>query len=295
MNHELTNLDTDQDPRLTAMKVAAQHRIRIYLQEDLSPCFKWRRGDTRHRVLICSIPKSGTYLFGALLTKLSVEPCEVHLREEAFTDYRFVSLDEQRSQHKSLDVHCPIASAVPLILPGQFAVGHVVHNSGIKDIFKDFRIIFTFRDLRDCMVSQMRFYAKNKRRTSVSEGWGTWPDGPERMKGYLEHEGEFFLRQRAAPLLPWLDEPNVLALSYEEVMGDYGTAKRQDMLSRLLDFLELPEPGHIEDVLAAVFGTETMTSSGKRTERTSYWDDEVEAFFSSHGGPDMNRRLGYAG
>lgn len=47
-----------------------------------------------------------------------------------------------------------------------------------------------------------------------------------------------------------------------------------------------------EDI-EAIKSTETITSSGKRTEWKAYWSEKVDEIFRSLGGHDLNQTLGY--
>lgn len=276
-------------------KSLAGRNFPVFIRKDQAPALVLPQGPGNTRAVICSIPKSGTYLYGELLKALGLVDCGVHLREDGFTDYRFSSLDQSRTQHRSLHAECPLTDAVALMHPGQFTVGHLACNDHTTAALAGLRILFTYRDLRDAMVSQMRFFAKNKRGSSVTEGWGALPDSPEKMKQYIRFHGDFFMETRCATMMGWLDHPNVLGCSFETIYGDRGPAARTELLHAITAHLELPAPAHADGLFEKLLGTETITSSGKRTERLVFWDNEVEAYFQSKNGTEMNRRLGFAG
>jgi hypothetical protein len=50
----------------------------------------------------------------------------------------------------------------------------------------------------------------------------------------------------------------------------------------------------LDDILRKSLAATTMTSSGKRTDRTKYWSDVVERRFRELGGAELNALLGYS-
>jgi hypothetical protein len=266
----------------------------VFIRPDLAPALVSAQGTSPVRAVVCSIPKSGTYMYGALLKSLGLADCGVHLREDGFTDYRFSSLEHSRTQHRSLHASCPLETAVSLMHPGQFSVGHLACNDHTKKALQGLKVIFTCRDLRDAMVSQMRFFAKNERGTSVSEGWGRMQDGPEKMLHYIRHHGDFFMETRCASMMGWIGQPGTLVCSFETLYGDNGENARLQLLTSLCTHLGMAIPASPAALFTTLLGTETITSSGSRTDRSVFWDDRVEDYFRSKNGPAMNRTLGYS-
>jgi hypothetical protein len=265
----------------------------VYIREDQKPAFAFSQGKGKQISIICSIPKSGTYLYGELLKNKGLIDCGVHLREDGFTDYRFSSLEQSRKQHHSLRSAFPLHEAIALAFPGQFLVGHLPCTDYTLSSLKNCRILFTFRNIRDAMVSQMRFFAQNNRGNSLSNGWGLLPESPEKLKQYIKFHGDFFIKTRCATMLDWLGHHNVLPCSFETIYGDNGKAAQLDLLQSIEKHLELDTTHEAQELFSKIIKTETITSTGQRTDFSTYWDEEVESYFKASGGIEINKKLGY--
>lgn len=277
------------------LREVAQGRFPVFLDLNLEPCFLLERGGIKQPVLIASIPKAGTYLFGRLLSELGLVDCRIHVNDYGFTDYRFASLEESQREHRKLRVTYPVNQCLSLVRGGQFVVGHLSHNDQVLQAISNFRAIFIHRDLRDAMVSQMRFFSDHGRGTALEAGWGKFADGPEKMKQFIRFHGDFFLHERCRKMLGWLREPNVVKIAYEELVGDRGKAIQSEAVRRICAHIGVDEPTLDEEFFSKLFGAKTMTRSGSRTQRNPFWDQEVEAYFRSNGGIEMNERLGHEG
>lgn len=269
-------------------------RVPVFLGPDLEPCFVPEGRAGARRVLIASIPKSGTYLFGQLLKIVGLTDCQVHLQDAGFTDYRFTPLEYGQREVTKLRLSFPLADALSLVRAGQFVVGHLSHSGDIQALATPFQTIFTYRDLRDAMVSQMRFFAQHGRGSAVREGWGSLPDGPEKMKQYIRFHGDFFMKTRCGAMIGWLGAAGVLRASYEVLAGDAGAEAQRRLVHEICHHAGVAPPPLDDRFFAELFGAKTLTSSGTRTRREVVWDDEIDRYFADNGGHEMNRRLGYA-
>ena len=178
-------------------------------------------GASPHAIMVCSIPKSGTYMVGELLRLMACKPTMMHIWQTGFSDYRFATQRERREQHERFSVSLPVEQTLKLILPGQFALSHLECTELMRDQLRPFKCIFVYRDLRDASVSYMRFYAATGRGGEQTQHIQRLPDGPERMLQYFDHFGADFL--------------NLV------VRSSAGTT-RKTSLNRLRDVIRRPRP-----------------------------------------------------
>ena len=147
------------------MRITAGLPIPIYLAADGTPCARPEQGVVPHRALVCSIPKAGTYFVGELLHRLGVTPTDLHLSSTGLTDYRFATREEGRNEFIRFLHPIPLERSLPLVRPGQFAVGHLECTPAVPG--PPHRLqewgVLAYRDLRDGFVSWLRFHRDTNR------------------------------------------------------------------------------------------------------------------------------------
>lgn len=247
-----------------------------------------------HRVVVCSLPKAGTYLCGELLKQLGLQPTNVHLSAESFTDYRFASTQVARQHPESLQRQLPLTQAMAYVLPGQFAVGHL--DPSCRDALGDAKIIFVYRNVRDGAVSFLRWLESSGRHARGESGWWTLPAGPEKLLGWFHEsvEGRAYIDWCAA-IAGWLEDPRVHRCSFETLHGDHGSEAQCEAIRALYHYLEISaEPPDSENIARQALAAPTLTRSAGRSNREQYWNADVEGHFCALGGDELNRRLCYA-
>jgi hypothetical protein len=286
VRNEMAALKADLQP-------LAGSNIPVYLTPELRPAAKPHRGVSGHRIAICSLPKSGTYFLAEVLSQMGCVATQLHLSSNACTDYRCATRKEAREEYKRFNTLLELSKSLALVLPGQFAVGHLECSPRNRALLADFKKVFLYRDLRDGLASFLRFHADTQREGPRTRVWSDLPDGPEKMLRFLDHLGHAYFAM-CLPMGDWLDQGDVFKLSFETLYGDPGTSAQVDALEALYSHLEIAQrlvPP--EELVARVMGRPTKTWSGQRTEREVYWNDEVEARFREFGGQELNARLGY--
>lgn len=287
LNRQLQSALTRQD----GLQAFGGLPLPVYLDESLRPMAAPQFGASRHKAVVCSIPKSGTYLVGKLLELLGLVPSMLHVWPEGLSDYRGRTLDQMRLDYLQFNVQIPLADSLQLIRQGQFAVGHLACDETNRELLKPFRKIFVYRNLRDALVSWMRFHVDAGRTSNLGEFWKSIADGPDRMLAFLDMLGERFFSTCDTR---WLGMPEVFSVSFEQLYGDHGIDVQHESIRDLHRFLEIPTPlvdpaKIVEDLI----GHPTLTWSGSRTRRELYWNDAVEQRFRELGGCHMNAKLGY--
>jgi hypothetical protein len=267
----------------------------FYLNAECRPCATLDRGSTPHRVIVLSIPKAGTYFLAELLREWGCAPTHLHLAHDSAWDYRQRTLEEIRVDSFRYQVTIPLRQSVALIDRGQFAVGHLECTPEIRSALGGFRKIFIYRDLRDALISQMRFLVDSPSTSSTLAAWKDATAPIERMAGFMrDHKHTIYMFSLFLEMAGWLAEPDVFGLSFEQLYGDVAAGSRDERLQSLYAFLDLPSrPEHPARTADRLVGSNTRTWSGVRSSRETYWDDTVERLFAELGGTELNAAYGY--
>jgi hypothetical protein len=243
------------------------------------------------KVIVCSVPKSGTYFLGQILTRLGMRDTKLHIHLRSFTDYNHVDLETARKKASQLSVPEPIGKSLQRIGPGEFAVGHLPITTA--HLLRDFEIIFIYRNVRDILVSFCRWIAETGR--WPDEGaWRAQPEGPERLLGFLQsHHTK--LRKLIDSSANWTAHPSVTRVSFEELMGDYGAAAAAAAIRQVAQASASDGQSDAEllDLLEQAKSTETITRSAGRSVRAKFWNEAVEREFVRRGFAAVNTRLGF--
>src|SRR4029079_9860973 len=72
-------------------KYFARQGVPVFLNAKDEACFKREAGPNPNPVIVVSVPKSGTYLFGELLSAVGVPALDIHVATYGFQDLRYVS------------------------------------------------------------------------------------------------------------------------------------------------------------------------------------------------------------
>jgi len=238
------------------------------------------------RVLVVSIPKSGTYLIAAFLKELGLIDTGVHLTDDGFTDYRNKSIPDMIAKYREFRKLYPLSQALDLICEGQFAVGHLKCAAQTVAATSGFTILFTQRELRSALVSMMRFMCRPGRGEDWL--WKEFRDPRLRLLGFLRERGSEVMAWFES-IIRWSSQPGVLNVQFEELIeGNQDLAR---LVSKKVD-TEEPE-SQAGKALMRVLGQPTMTWSGRISDTQAYWSEQAELLFQELGGPKLNRRLGY--
>jgi len=245
------------------------------------------------KAIVCTVPKSGTYLLGAILTHLGMRDTKQHVSLRGFTDYSNVDLETARRNPNDLWVTEPLEATLGQIGPGEFAVGHL--PSTAAPLLRDFKVIFAYRNIRDVLVSFCRWTADSGRWTEGDNGaWRQLPDGPDRLLGFLEVHGAR-LRRVIDASADWIGMRGVTQVSFEVLMGDYGREAAATAMRRIARAADQHGLGDTDllNLLEKAKATQTITRSNGRSVRSTFWNDVVEAEFARRGFAIINSRLGF--
>jgi len=248
------------------------------------------RPTQKHRVLVASFPKSGTYLIAETLKQLGYYWTGMHLFDAGYTDYSTATLDEARSDPTRLHCNEDLNIAVKRIGPGSFAVGHLGCKESVLNRTDGFKRLFLHRELRTCLVSWMRFYTKTKRLAVEDEAWFSITEPREQFFAFLRARGEFLVEHRFRPMVGWKFYPGTLAIKFEDLIDSEGRASQA--IEEIARFLDAPITNG-NDIIQRSLSTDTITRSPSLTRLEEYWSSEAEEWFINQNGPEINRRLGH--
>ncbi|MQX56097.1 hypothetical protein [Sinorhizobium meliloti] len=286
---------TIQNADLSTLALLSGRRVPFYLDDQGTVLLNPNRGVSPHRVFLCTIPKSGSYLFGALLEAMGLTRAGIAITMNGFGDRRFATKNELISADRSQKIGIPAQDAVSLIGCGQFAHGQIDCNWAMHQYLRDTKVVFTYRDLRDVLVSHMRWVARSYKGTSSTNEWRDMDDSSEKFLAYLNDIGRDFLLSKCYPVIGWFFHSNTLSVSFERIYGDYGREEQLAAIGQIADYCgaSLTRQTAIS-VLKSTIGVQTFTWSGARSSWKSVWSAEADEFFISLGAREINSLLGYS-
>lgn len=294
-----SGLKTKVDPIPPGAFLIAGRNLPVYIDKNLHPCFKLNRAPIPHRLFILTVPKSGTYLIAKVIENLGIVDCGVHIATDLIQDNRFA--DEKVLKREAWRYHVPIPFKIStkLIKNGQFAFGHIPYYLEGEQMLHGFKKIFTFRELRDIIISLVRYYDSRQHtyakpeRIRLYNKFKETPMGNPKFEAWYAMWGKEFA-DLIRNMFPWKDRGDVYRLKFETLMGDDGKEAQFSMLRGLGGFLGLNiTDDKIEKALLDSVGTETLTFSGKRSLHADWWNEELEDLFIQYGFKELNRLYGY--
>lgn len=147
-----------------------------------------------HILLVNSIPKSGTYLVKRLLGALGVQDSGYHLRNGYYWDFKNKHIEQIVYNSDQYLIKKPISESLGLVSCGEMCVAHLEYYKDTKQVLDDFGVkqVFLIRNLRDSLVSAMRFVSSKDRKNRPS--WSEEQDDKKRFLYYMSSFGGQYLR-----------------------------------------------------------------------------------------------------
>ena len=236
----------------------------------------------RPRVLISTMPKSGTYLLSEIVKELGFHQTYYHLCRHKLQSYEPTLLEQGRLHPRDFDVFLPIEQSNRLIRSGEFAASHLEPDVLVCECFSDFKVVSCIRELRSALRSYARFVVESAGRDGTrkirqqkiieTHGFAGWIEtiGPENL-------------QKAKKIFSWKDRSNAILVRMEDLLRC-----PELVIRNIADHLN-------EDVTIdfdVVKGRDTLTKSTNLSADLN-WDDDAEAAFRKIGGIEVNQLLGY--
>ena len=190
------------------------------------------------KVLVISIPKSGTHLLERALC----------LHPQLYRKYQPTINNRNIVRYKNFS----------RLKPGQIAVSHLYFNSGLQEMIRSCGIkhIFMIRDPRDIVVSQI-FYASSRKNHRLHASFSSIKETNERLKLAIKGNDEqriASIGRRMESYYGWLDSGGLI-VRFEDLIGGKGggdATSQTETLRTIFSYLEIDN------------GTEIITSIGDK-------------------------------
>lgn len=261
------------------------------------------------RVILVSVPKAGTYLVAQILKHMGLNDSHLHVRyddqEIGVYDFRDVpvkmSISDQNRRFRAM----PLKNSLALIQNGEFVLGHLPPIPEVKEqLYTDFKIIFLVRDLRDCLISHMRYMISIGAITADDHPWCTIADDREKFKQYLRNYAEnvgVLVNMKLIACWEYdLHNPypgmEIFKLRFEDLVNS-NKAITGSVIKSLANFLDIELTQDIETLLKQILAAKTYTKSDGLTKRETYWSPFAEQWFNERiydlQGNNENELIGY--
>lgn len=230
------------------------------------------RAGSANRILVNSVPKSGTHLvMKALELTPGIQRAPIHLGRQRLgllpwamltcPSMRHVILPQYRSQVTALrdseDYVIAIDSDSPffvgvqsvqrileLVQPGWFAMGHLPYSAPLARLVEQLslKMIVVIRDPRDVVVSHANYLARKSTHYMNPLYKALTPK--ERIMTSIEgvtstssHPALCNIRERFDGIIAWNAHPNAYVTRFEKLIGPQGHGSREAQLSDLRGML----------------------------------------------------------
>lgn len=249
------------------------------------------------KVLANSIPKAGTHLLMSLLDAVpGMRFAGTHL---AFTGADRPGGSNEQSLRE-------LQAMVGRLRPAHYMTGHIRHQPDIVEVLSaaGCRTILSIRDPRAIALSAANYLLSNERHPLHSRVRRDYPELDDRLRAVTagipptdDGPGIPALAQRLDRYLPWLDEPGVCVVRYEDLAGVRGGGsedRQRTAVAGILGFLGLPaDDDMVTRVAASVYSTRSATF---RRGQIDGWREELAPQHSALINESCERqlhRLGY--
>lgn len=251
-----------------------------------------QEGHLLRKTFINSLPKSGTNLLAKCLLLFGYTE-KGHLSAGTVLDSRPSAIFKRlfwrtRGQGYSLGVNSPIEvrrspvdSMLRRVRDNQFISGHVGYRNDLLEtiVSLDFKPIQVIRDPRAVLASFVPYVLGDKNHF-LHSAFKSLPNN-DRYKAVLDGIVEGGLTQRplricCLALDPWVDNPAVLTIRYEDIVGSKGggsDVRRLEILEDIASALNIENP-NIQKVSDELYGPGRHTF---RKGRVGGWDEEIPA------------------
>lgn len=245
------------------------------------------------KVILCSVPKSGTYLMSNFFKELGLESSNFHFNDNEYSDYSGAAMDKARTNPESFRVEEPFEKGIKRLLEGQFAVGHfstkqLMHLDG-------FEKLFIYRDLTDCIISFAIWTQKTGRweKADANPNWRNTIDQKDFVTQFLKQHGES-VKGLFAKTVNWVDAPNVVKVKSETLRGDDGREQQVSEFKKIVEALKLNlEDVQVESKIANALNKRSLTKINNDQDYDWYKTKEFYRELDKLGILDLNARMGY--
>jgi hypothetical protein len=260
----------------------------VFLGSDGQPVLVLGGNPRLPKVIIVSIPRSGTHLASRLVAAIGFVSSGLHLSPDGtpatLQDRRFLRpAAEPSGVWKNYELS--LTDVLLLLRPGQYTQGHIPFPSNVAPLLHGTKVVYASRELRNVAISAMRFIEDlHKHGTKFTEdldvSWCGTADGPEKVLKYLYSFGQGWPTLIEA-ISPWRNLPETFVLDFDRIGGSRDHFDDSvGHLTELARFLgvELSEDRKM-NILTGIIGKGSATWSGDLSDYERYWDQRVEETF----------------
>lgn len=252
---------------------------------DNKVCLEPRRGMTNKKVMIISLPRSGTHMLAKVLETCNLFHVRVMQDTSVINDYRFLSDDDRIKFARHYDSYSlPIEETYKWILSGQFVCNRMRYDDKMYCMIRDseYLVYLLRRDLRSSLVS----HARQKQRENlyiVSEGQNV-------MEKYIELPYYKEISSMYELMAPWYEKKLFDIIDYEDIIGQRGKDKQNQILTKIMEDLDI-DGITIDHIIQKCIGVPTFSYSGKTCEYTAYWNYKIDTWFQQTGMNKINEKI----
>lgn len=239
------------------------------------------------KAMIISIPHSGVHLMQEILKKVGLHQVRVDLDQNMIRDYRFLSDTDRINFSRCYDSYnFSFSNACQWILSGQFVCNRVGYNDKVYEILQnsDFIVYLLKRNLRGCLISHAR--RKQKESACLPRESSKLMDAYILLPYYKE------ILETIKLLLPWYSNNIFTQIKFEDICCINGKDEQYKQFIQLFEDFEI-EHLKIDSTIDKCINKGTFSFSGKITNISEYWNDDVEKWFDKVGFKRINQQLGY--
>ncbi len=181
-----------------------------------------------------------------------------------------------------------LADVIRLLKPGQFVQGHVPFSPDLVAHLDRVAVIYVDRDLRDVLVSSMRFVEQLVRSgvTYTDDMDITWcgtPDTPAKLISYLRGFGAG-VADLIESISPWQALPEAFTLDFDRITKPTQIDEAIEHLGEIADFVGIERSEEqLREILKSRVGADTATWTGRLSNFREIWSDDVERVFDEIG------------
>ncbi len=240
------------------------------------------------KILINSVPKSGTYLIGKLLEGLGIAGGDLHFRNGHYWDWSSAgSVDEYIRNAKQFRAYSPLEESIGLVRRGYF-YGHLYFDEATRLLLERHHVsihVFLIRELREAMVSMYRFHFHQSGQKEPEA------DKSAAFAGWMQQGAANFLTG-VEQQTPWVNHCS-LCIDYSDLIGDKGPEAQNVVLGDIAQLLDMDRDRVVQAFHRSAVGQKTRTYTGRPSRCEEYWSDTAEEIFRFHGGDRINALLGF--
>lgn len=253
------------------------------------------------RIIINSIPKSGTYLLSQLINVLGIYPKAGELH---FNDQHYTTGTDAKGALCVVNIPSPDhLSALPY---GRSAPAHLTWSAALEQALKrnDSGMFFMYRDPRDIVISYMKYAMYSDIYRFETEGHRQYyellsalENDRRRVEHIMRHKLFLFQFDENAP---WLGSEACLPISFESLLGDIKSLQdgiTGPVLQHIMRYVGMDSlPCTPQQLFLHVYGKgkTSMLASQSTSNHKDFYDDALRDAANSDSFQRILRLYGYA-